>query len=211
MPSPPSDDTALRVAYLVGESLARGLPELSTGQVLAAAISAAREAGDVPPKVAEYALSLATKLSIFPLEWAADLARKAIVSARDLADLPDELAAQAHPITGEVGFTADDALAVVDWLEHIGRAAVDIEHFYPDKDPTKMQWRGTTWDYSRDYDDGDWPTIVASCAREAREYIDAWRDEEMPVHLQIPGARLLFELFWMSENEFRSRRAPSQS
>jgi hypothetical protein len=130
---------ALCVVVVVAETTSQRFPDVPISAAIRAAVAAAHEVAGLPEKVRAHAFTIAAGLSHRPTDDAARLARSAIISARELADLPDDLAAKFRLVIGGVGFAAFDALAAIEWLERNDKAVVDVEIFYPDKNPLKIQ------------------------------------------------------------------------
>ena len=204
MPITPTDGGDLVVAYKVGNLLAQTLSDVPASTAVRIAILAARELAGLSEETAMSAISVVEQLTFVERRDVGHMARKAIITARELNYLPVNLAQRAHFLLGEMAFPTEDAGLVVDWLAGTSRAVVELELWRPDEDG----WRLHVLDFASPHDecsDSDWESYVSCCAESSRAWIQTWADQAHDLY-HVPAAELLVNLFWMTQEEAHRSR-----
>src|SRR5690242_19907328 len=96
MPITPTDGGDLVVAYKVGNLLAQTLSDVPASAAARVAILAAHELAGISEETAMSAISVVEQLKFLERRNVGHMARKAIVTARELNSLPADLTRRAH-------------------------------------------------------------------------------------------------------------------
>lgn len=204
MPNTPSDGDDLVVAYKVGNLVAQTLSEVPASTAARVAILAARELAPLSEETAMTAISVVEQLKFVERRDVGHMARKAIITARELNSLPADLTRRVRFLSGEMAFPTEDAALVVDWLAETSRAVVELELWRPDEDGWRVHLLGLASPHD-ECSDSDWKSYVSCCAESARAWMQTWADQAHDLY-HVPAAELLVNLFWMTQEDAHRRR-----